>query len=152
MVFVFIIPFTVTYWYIMQWSGFREAMAIQHTEKTDTVVTDQATYATVPIHKTGSTSTVAHKTDQPKAGQSSHLYILSKIAYCESHNDPLAANKTSSAKGLLQIIDSTWIAFKCDGDVFNAEDNMRCGLKILTTSGIQHWNPSRACWSKYIDV
>jgi hypothetical protein len=77
--------------------------------------------------------------------------ILTTIARCESGGDPQAKNPTSSAKGLLQIIDSTWENFQCNGDPLNGEDNLRCGRKILINSGIHHWNPSRACWSKLVD-
>jgi hypothetical protein len=76
--------------------------------------------------------------------------ILQYIAKCESGNNPLAKNKLSSAKGLLQILDGTWDSFSCEGNVLNADDNMRCGMKIATRSGLHHWDPSRACWNKYL--
>lgn len=77
--------------------------------------------------------------------------ILPTIAVCESGNDPEARNKTSSAKGLLQIIDGTWAAFRCQGNVLNADDNFACGMKIATQSGLHHWNESKYCWSKAVD-
>lgn len=74
--------------------------------------------------------------------------VLNKISLCESGNDPLAKSKTSSAKGLFQIIDGTWQAFSCTGNVLNADDNRRCAVKIATTSGLQHWDSSKFCWNK----
>jgi hypothetical protein len=79
-------------------------------------------------------------------------YILQKIADCESDGKPSARNQTSTAKGLLQILDGTWKSFRCSGNVLNGDDNMRCGVKIATESGLQHWNASKACWVKHITV
>ncbi len=72
--------------------------------------------------------------------------VLYHIAFCESGHDPLARNKTSSAKGLLQIIDGTWKSFGCTGSVLNREDNYACGVKIATQSGLHHWDASAHCW------
>jgi hypothetical protein len=85
-----------------------------------------------------------------KISEAQALMILPKIAECESGNDPLARNPTSSAKGLLQIVDGTWNSFACTGNVLDRDDNFRCGMKIATESGLHHWNPSRACWIKKI--
>lgn len=79
------------------------------------------------------------------------LKILSLIAECESNNIPTAANPSSSAKGLLQIIDGTWSSFGCAGNVYNSKDNMSCGLKIATQSGLHHWNESKSCWIKLVN-
>jgi hypothetical protein len=72
--------------------------------------------------------------------------ILAEIAYCESRLNPKAKNPNSSAKGLLQIIDSTWREFGCTGNVYDPDDNFSCGLKIATESGFHHWNASKSCW------
>ncbi len=82
----------------------------------------------------------------PKVTFDSIYKILAKIARCESGGDPLAKNKTSSAKGLLQIIDGTWESFGCEGHVLDPDDNMQCGVKIAMTSGLHHWDESRSCW------
>ena len=76
--------------------------------------------------------------------------ILAAIAQCESENNPKAKNPNSSAKGLLQIIDGTWTSFACQGNVYDPEDNMRCGLRIATMSGLHHWNESKQCWIKKV--
>jgi hypothetical protein len=78
------------------------------------------------------------------------IEILRYIAKCESGNNPLARNPTSSAKGLLQIIDGTWKSFQCEGYVLNADDNFNCGIKIASQSGLHHWDASRACWGKQV--
>lgn len=78
------------------------------------------------------------------------IEILRFIAKCESGNNPLARNPTSSAKGLLQIIDGTWEHFQCKGSVLNADDNFNCGIKIATQSGLHHWDASKACWGKQV--
>ncbi len=76
--------------------------------------------------------------------------ILSIISKCESGNNPLAKNPSSSAKGLLQILDGTWQSFQCEGNVLNGNDNFQCGLKIAQESGLHHWNASRSCWNKLL--
>lgn len=76
--------------------------------------------------------------------------ILDKIIKCESGYNAAARNPTSSAKGLFQIIDGTWRHFQCEGNVLNAEDNYKCGLKIATQSGLHHWNASRHCWARQL--
>jgi hypothetical protein len=78
--------------------------------------------------------------------------VLQLIANCESQNNPLAKNPSSSAKGLLQILDGTWQSFQCEGNVFDPNDNFQCGLKIAQQSGLHHWNASRACWNKLLTV
>lgn len=56
--------------------------------------------------------------------------ILSlRIAFKESSYNPIAKNKVSSAKGLYMFIDKTWKSY-CTGDVYNAEDNLTCFLKL----------------------
>lgn len=73
--------------------------------------------------------------------------LMVKIVACESQYIPDAKNKTSSAKGLLQILDGTWKHFKCEGDVLNAEDNLACGVKILNGQGLSAWSESfKNCW------
>jgi len=72
--------------------------------------------------------------------------IMLKIAQCESELFPTAKNPNSSAKGIFQIINGTWQHFKCEGDVLNAEDNIKCGVKILKGQGLAAWQESASCW------
>lgn len=65
--------------------------------------------------------------------------LVRDIVSCESGYDEKAKNPNSSAKGLMQVIDGTWEYFNCQGDVLDAEDNLVCGMKILSESGKHHW-------------
>lgn len=60
--------------------------------------------------------------------------------------DPMADNPTSTADGIFQIIDGTWAAFRCEGVKKNAYDNVRCAVKIASTSGLHHWDASAHNW------
>ena len=75
--------------------------------------------------------------------------LMVKIADCESSLIQSAKNKKSSAKGILQIIDGTWEFFKCEGDVLNAKDNLKCGVKILEGQGLSAWQESFSCWKNF---
>jgi len=52
-----------------------------------------------------------------------------RIANCESGYNPLAKNKTSSATGIYQFINSTWDNY-CKGDRLNADDNIICFMEL----------------------
>jgi len=52
-----------------------------------------------------------------------------RIANCESGYNPLAKNKTSSATGVYQFINSTWDNY-CKGDRLNADDNIICFMEL----------------------
>ena len=57
--------------------------------------------------------------------------------------NPNAKNPNSTASGVFQFIRGTWNEM-CEGDVFNENDNIRCGVKILSQkNGIRHWEASR---------
>jgi hypothetical protein len=72
------------------------------------------------------------------------------VAKCESGFNAKAKNPNSSASGVFQIIRGTFKQFKCEGDVFSAEDNIKCARKIYdyyggrwSTSG--GWEASAHC-------
>ncbi|MCC2630221.1 MAG: Transglycosylase domain [Candidatus Paceibacter sp.] len=157
--FAFVIPFTLVYEHQERMYTRNEDLIILHAAQNEQ-------FADIVQHHA---STTRAKTRQKQAielarlalarergpyidlvGTTEAQHILKLVAQCESSNNPFATNKTSSAKGLLQIIDGTWKHFRCDGDVFNAEDNMRCGMKIATQSGLHHWDESRHCWNKLL--
>jgi len=71
------------------------------------------------------------------------------VAKAESNYHPLAKSKTSTASGVFQFIRSTWKE-NCVGEVFNAEDNIRCGVRMISEGGIKHWNASKSVWSKSV--
>jgi soluble lytic murein transglycosylase-like protein len=65
------------------------------------------------------------------------------VAHAESCFNPLAKNPNSTAGGIFQYIDSTWKGY-CQGDKYNADDNIRCATKMLAEKGgIAHWEASR---------
>jgi hypothetical protein len=67
-----------------------------------------------------------------------------KVAFCESSLNPKVEHKTSSAKGLFQIMRGTWKQFKCTGDPLDALDNTVCAKKIYDYYG--SWN-TRGGWA-----
>ena len=48
-----------------------------------------------------------------------------QIAKCESSLNPLAANATSTAKGLYQFTDTTWAWIGASGHQFDADENIK---------------------------
>lgn len=72
--------------------------------------------------------------------------LMQRIAWCESAYNPQAKNKLSTASGVYQFLKSTWKNNKCQGDVFNAEDNIICALDIIKQHGTSRWNESKKCW------
>jgi hypothetical protein len=78
--------------------------------------------------------------------------LAKKVAFCESSLIPTRRSKISSAKGLFQIIDSTFRTFKCSGDPLNYVDNIRCAKTIYDYYGEfgtrGGWEASQKCWSK----
>lgn len=65
------------------------------------------------------------------------------VAYAESCFEPTAKNPSSSASGVFQFVKKTWEE-NCEGDVFNEDDNIKCGVKLLAQKdGIKHWEASR---------
>jgi len=82
-------------------------------------------------------------------GKDSEMAI--KVAFCESSLNPLTAHKSSSAKGLFQIIDPTFKQFNCVGNPFNPDDNIRCAKKIYDKFGwgsSGSWLASKRCWGE----
>lgn len=77
--------------------------------------------------------------------------VLSKIAFCESSNNPKAVSKTSSARGLYQIIISTEELVERntgkDYDAFNPQDNLEMAEWLLERYGTKPWKSSEWCWN-----
>lgn len=72
--------------------------------------------------------------------------IMIDVAHAESSFNPTAKNPDSTAKGLFQILDSTWKGTGCIGEVYNPEDNIECAQKIHADSGTTPWNSSKENW------
>jgi len=76
-------------------------------------------------------------------------YTISKfirVGKCESSLNPEVKNKTSTAKGIYQIIIGTWDSNKCEGERWDFVDNINCAYKLLESRGFQPWNSSKSCW------
>lgn len=67
--------------------------------------------------------------------------VALQVAKCESHFNPLAANRNSTAKGLYQFLDSTF-ARHCSGEVLNWRDNASCFAN--------NFNQHRSWWEQCI--
>ena len=80
-----------------------------------------------------------------------------KIIGCESSGMPLAKNPSSSAGGLWQFIDKTWLwvesRLKFSGSRFNPWDSTYFAsyLKYKTPQGWEHWSQSAACWKGFYE-
>lgn len=72
-----------------------------------------------------------------------------EIASAESSFNPLAKNKHSTASGVFQFIKSTW-AHYCEGDVFDADANIHCAVRMISEGGIRHWDASKHIWGQRI--
>lgn len=70
-----------------------------------------------------------------------------KIAQCESELNPRARNQKSTASGVFQFVKQTWME-KCDGNVFDASDNVRCAAELIASGELSHWEESKTCWNK----
>lgn len=77
-------------------------------------------------------------------------YKAVAIGYAESHFTN-KCNTTSCAYGIgpLQIIQSTFNSFKCAGSVYNADDNIICGVRIMKDGGFGHWGTQDTWWGSY---
>lgn len=76
--------------------------------------------------------------------------IMIHVAEAESSFNCKQKNPKSSAKGCFQILDGTWIDYKCIGDVLNTIDNVKCARIIYNRDGLSPWNESKNKWGKYL--
>jgi hypothetical protein len=65
---------------------------------------------------------------------------LIAIGKAESGLRANAKNKTSTARGVFQIIAGTWYSNNCTGDPWNFKDNTDCAIKIMKSSGFYPWD------------
>ena len=68
-------------------------------------------------------------------GMTTEGYNAIIVSRCESRLNPKAKSKTSSARGIFQILSGTWYAYNCTGDPLNAHDNTVCAKKIFEDQG-----------------
>jgi len=81
-------------------------------------------------------------------------HIMYWVAVNESELDPLAESGTGP-EGVFQIARQTWRNYKCEGDVFNAADNIKCARKIYDANGLTDWrwsmyHGSQGGWAKHL--
>ena len=67
------------------------------------------------------------------------------IAWSESRLNPYAKNPDSTASGIFQFLRGTWNR-NCEGSVWNASDNIICGVSLLQSEGYIHWMASFDSW------
>lgn len=81
------------------------------------------------------------------------LYDLAyKIAVCESGFDSTAQNPYSSAYGIGQFLDGTWVYIQnkwgVELDRYSESDQMYALIRLLQEEGVTHWLESKSCWDK----
>lgn len=103
-------------------------------------------YPEIKVEYTKKPKTVEQKIEHYADIYDVDLDLALNIAWCESNFIEDAQNQHSTAGGVYQFIDSTFEAY-CDGDKYNADDNIKCAVRILSEGGINHWNASKHCWS-----
>lgn len=80
--------------------------------------------------------------------------IMKAIGYAESGFNPTSKNKVSTARGVYQIIASTWYNdnYHCKGDKYNFKDNIDCAINIMKVSGYTPWEVyNTGAYIKYLD-
>lgn len=72
------------------------------------------------------------------------------IARCESNHNPMAKNKSSTATGIYQFINSTFHAYCAGKNIYDFKDNIDCMYKVMEIddypNGLKHWKASQSCW------
>jgi hypothetical protein len=74
-----------------------------------------------------------------------------RIANCESGFNKSSKNRTSTASGVFQYLNSTWNnteAGRQGISVFDADANIRMAVSSIATHGTAPWLASKNCWSK----
>jgi len=72
------------------------------------------------------------------------------VIACESGGNPNAQNRSSTASGLYQFLDSTWRGLGGTGRAKDASvaEQTRIANKQYALSGFTAWNASRSCWAR----
>lgn len=71
------------------------------------------------------------------------------IIRCESGGNPRAQNRSSSASGLFQFLDSTWRSLGYKGRAKDAPPatQYQAADKLYRRAGLRPWKASKRCWS-----
>jgi hypothetical protein len=88
----------------------------------------------------------------PATAATPHPDIEAAIIACESGGNPTAKNTSSTASGLYQFINGTWLAY--GGGQFapraasaSPAEQRTIFLKAFAAAGTTPWNASKSCWS-----
>ena len=77
--------------------------------------------------------------------------LATDIVACESGFNSLADNPVSTAFGLYQFLDSSWVSVQRELNMtlnrYSADDQARAGAFWLSTRGTNPWLASKHCWS-----
>lgn len=78
------------------------------------------------------------------------------IAKCESGFKPTAQNKTSTASGIFQFLNGTWIQTRTQMGLdtslelkMNAEENIKTAMWKIANGGLRAWDASKSCWGNW---
>lgn len=73
-----------------------------------------------------------------------------RIVQCESQFNPTAQNLHSTASGLFQWLDSSFVyygkKYGLKGEKNNPETQIRLSMLVLRDGGVKNWEASRPCW------
>lgn len=73
--------------------------------------------------------------------------LLNRIVICESGWKPTAQNSTSSAGGIFQFLDSTWVHYSSSSwNKYDPYKNIDAGIALFKSKGTDPWNASKSCW------
>lgn len=53
-------------------------------------------------------------------------------------------------QGIFMFIPSTWES-ECEGEVMNPEDNIKCGVKLISEGEVNHWGTPMSWWGTYYE-
>jgi hypothetical protein len=86
----------------------------------------------------------------PKQNGNSGIAILEKIKFCESGGNYQAANRSSTASGAYQFLDSTWAGYGGFSRALYAPAGVQDqkARDTFARSGTAPWAASRSCWSR----
>jgi len=78
-----------------------------------------------------------------------YVELRGRIIDCESEGDITAKNPNSTAYGLCQFLDGTWIycekKWDMDLDRKSKEDQLYACDRLLKEEGLKHWKPVWSC-------
>lgn len=106
---------------------------------------------TIVVEETNDPETIEDMVRRIAVPYGDDIYILAReITRAESlFQNVCNSNGCVYGIGPMQIIETTFNN-NCSGDVFNAEDNIRCGVKLLEKGECDHWRPTYLEWKEKI--